>query len=81
MSIHCTHIPLSALLEIDEILDKLAKESSFDQAPSPPSPVIQLSSQPDQDTAQPDDHPTQQVTSCSKPPLAKSTPSANTFLF
>ena len=78
MSTHCTHITSFVLLETDEILDKLAEDSSFDQAPSPPSPVIQLSPQPDQDTAQPVDHPTQQVTSCSKPPFGKLIPSANT---
>jgi hypothetical protein len=78
MSIHCTHIPLSALLETDEILDKLAKESSSDQ---PPSPVIQLSSQPDQDIAQTDDHPKQQVTLYSKLSIINFTPSAYTSEF
>jgi len=78
MSTHCTRIPLSVLLETDEILDKLAEQSSSDQAASPTSPVLQLSPQPDQDTAQPDDHPTQQVTSYSKPPFSKFNLSANT---
>jgi hypothetical protein len=59
MSIYYTHTPLSILLETNEILDKLAEESSSDQALDPPSPVIQLSSQPDQDTTQPDDPSTQ----------------------
>jgi len=69
MSIHCTHIPLSTLLETDEILDKLAEESSSNQALDPPSSVIQLSSHPDQDTTQTDDHPKQQVTLYSELPL------------
>jgi hypothetical protein len=44
MSIHYTDIPLPAFLEIDEILDKLAEESSSNQALDPPLLVIQLSS-------------------------------------
>jgi len=79
MPIHCTHIPLSALLEIDQILDKLTEESSSNQALNPPSLVIQLSSQPNQDTTQTDDHPKQQVTLYSELPLRKFTPSANTL--